>query len=46
MLYCLITLISAILTLLFVYFVLRRLDLVSASSPQHQEQKSLLPLAG
>ena len=46
MLYCLITLISAILTLLFVYFVLLRLDLVSASSPQHQEQKSLLPLTG
>jgi hypothetical protein len=32
--------------LLFVYFILLHLDLVSASSPQHQEQKSLRPLAG
>ena len=44
MLYCLTTLISVTLTLLFIYFVLS-LYLVSASNPQHQEQKSLLPVA-
>ena len=44
MLHCLTTLISVILTLLFIYYVLP-LYLVSASNPQHQKQESLLPVA-
>ena len=41
MLYCLTTLISVTLTLLFIYFVLS-LYLVSASNPQHQEPRCWL----